>query len=569
MREPGPSELLFVPLGGASEIGMNLNLYGYAGKWLMVDCGMTFADETLPGIDLILPDPTFIADRRENLVALVLTHAHEDHIGAVPFLWSRLRCPIYATPFTAALVRNKLREADLLDEVPLHVVPLGACLELPPFDVRYVSVTHSIPEGNALAIDTPAGSIFHTGDWKLDNDPLVGAPTDDVAISEIGDAGVLAMVCDSTNVFRPGESGSEAAVRASLLEIVGACRNRVVITSFASNVARIETAAHVAAACDRQLVPVGRSMWRTIQAARETGYLTDIAAPVPEAEGNFLPRQHALYLCTGCQGEPRGAMMRIVGRDHAHIGLDDGDTVIFSSRIIPGNERAIGRLHNALVAQGIEVITEKTAAVHVSGHPARDELKRMYEWARPQVSVPVHGEARHLREHAAYARELGVPEAIVVENGAVVRLAPGPANIVDRVVTGRLVVDGGSIVDAGHAVLGERRRLAYNGLITAATVIDAAGRLMAPPQVSTFGVADVAGTLADRLAEAVTDSVRALRPAQRALDHSVEETARAALRAVLRTVTRKRPTLQIQITRLGPERDAAASFGKVDASIGR
>ena len=553
MSDAAHGELLFVPLGGANEIGMNLNLYGFAGKWLMVDCGMTFADDTLPGIDLVLPDPAFIAERAQDLVALVLTHAHEDHIGAIPYLWSRLCCPIYATPFTAALVRHKLAEAGLLDDVVLEVVPLGARLDLDPFDVRYVSVTHSIPEGNALEIRTPAGLVFHTGDWKLDDDPLIGKPTDIAAIAALGDSGVLAMVCDSTNVFRPGASGSEASVRANLLDIVGARTGRVAITSFASNVARIDTAAHVAAACGRHLVPVGRSMWRTIQAARETGYLTGLSAPVTEAEGGFLPPRDALYLCTGCQGEPRGAMTRIATGGHAHIGLDEGDTVIFSSRIIPGNERAIGRLHNLLVTQGIEVITEKDQLVHVSGHPARDELQRMYGWVRPRISVPVHGEARHIREHARYARSLQVPEAIVVENGAVVRLSPDPAGVVDHVAVGRLVVDGGSIVDVDDDALGARRKLTHNGLITASLVVDADGNLVAPPGVAVIGVADPAGTLAAGCVEALKDGLAALRPARKVLDQAIEEAARAALRRVLKPLTRKRPTIQVHLTRLAEE----------------
>ena len=550
MSDAANGELLFVPLGGANEIGMNLNLYGFGGKWLMVDCGMTFADDTLPGIDLVLPDPAFVAERSQDLVALVLTHAHEDHIGAVPYLWSRLRCPIYATPFTAALVRNKLAEAGLLDEVVLEVVPLGARLDLAPFDVRYVSVTHSIPEGNALEIRTPAGLIFHTGDWKLDDEPLVGQPTDVAAITAIGDRGVLAMVCDSTNVFRSGESGSEASVRANLLDIVRPKTGRVAITSFASNVARIDTAAHVAAACGRHLVPVGRSMWRNIQAARETGYLTHLSAPVTEAEGGFLPPRNALYLCTGCQGEPRGAMTRIATGGHAHIGLDEGDTVIFSSRIIPGNERSIGRLHNVLVTQGIEVITEKDHPVHVSGHPARDELKRMYGWVRPRISVPVHGEARHIREHARYARALQVPEAIVVENGAVVRLAPDPAGVIDHVAVGRLVVDGASIIDVDDESLGARRKLTHNGLIMASLVVDLDGNLMAAPRVALIGVADPMGTLAAGCVEALENGLATLRAARRVLDHAVEEAARAAVRRVLKPVTRKRPPIQIHLTRL-------------------
>ena len=550
MKETVSPELLFVPLGGAGEIGMNLNLYGFGGKWLMVDLGVTFADESQPGIDLILPDPTFIAERRDDLIALVLTHAHEDHLGAVPYLWPRLRCPVYATPFTAAILRRKLNEAGLTAEVPLHVIAAGATLDLAPFNVTYVSVTHSIPEGNALAIRTPAGLVFHTGDWKLDPDPLVGPETDRAAIEGYGDDGVLAMICDSTNVFRDGESGSEAAVRESLMEIVGACSHAVCITSFASNVARIDTAAAVARAHGRRLAPVGRSMWRTIEAAREVGYLADIGVPVTESEARRLQRHEVLYLCTGCQGEPRGALARIAAGSHATVSLGPGDTAIFSARIIPGNERPIGRLFERLAAAGVEVIGEKDQFVHVSGHPARDELKRMYRWVRPHISVPVHGEARHLREHARFARDLGVSEAVVIENGSVLRLAPGPATIVDSVTAGRLVVDGRTIGAIDSDAVQVRRRLTQGGLVTVVLVVAADGRLAAAPKVAMWGIPEVAD--GEPVKESVARAIgRALAEAPAAADdEGLVETARRALRRSLKMLVGKRPVIDISVIRL-------------------
>jgi len=555
VSEAAQSELIFVPLGGTGEIGMNLNLYGFEGKWLMVDCGITFADETLPGIDLILPDPTFIAERRKDLVALVLTHAHEDHVGAVPYLWPRLRCPVYATPFTAAILRRKLDEAGLTAEVPLHVVPLGATLDLAPFTVTYVSVTHSIPEGNALAIRTPAGLVFHTGDWKLDPEPLLGRDTDESSIEALGDEGVVAMVCDSTNVLRDGESGSEATVRASLMEIVGNCPHRVCITCFASNVARIETAAVVAHAHGRRLAPVGRSMWRSIEAAREVGYLGDMAVPATEHEARALDPAKVLYLCTGCQGEPRGAVSRIAAGDHPRVSLGSGDTAIFSARNIPGNERPIARLQDRLAASGVEVIDEKDRFVHVSGHPARGELKRMYGWVRPRISVPVHGESRHLEAHARLARDLGVPEAVVIENGTVLQLAPGPATVVDTVNSGRLVVDGRTIIPVDSPALQARRRLTQDGLAAATLVVGADGRLAAPPRVALWGLPDTAdgesvGAAAVRaLDRALADAV-AISNLAEAADAALIETARRALRGFLKSRLGKRPVIDVSVIRL-------------------
>ena len=550
-------ELLFLPLGGAGEIGMNLNLYGWGGKWLMVDLGVTFADESLPGIDLVMPDPRFIADRRDDLVGLVLTHAHEDHLGAVPYLWPKLRCPVYATGFTASILRRKLREAKLLDEVPLTEVPLGGSLTLGPFDVTYVSVTHSIPEANALIIRTPSGTVLHTGDWKLDPDPMLGPLTDEAALAACGDGGILALVCDSTNVFHAGESGSEAQVRASLMDLVGRCEKGVAVTTFASHIARIETIAAVAAACGRHVALVGRSLHNSVKAARENGYLGDLPPFIEVGDVGYLPPDERLLLCTGCQGEPRGAMSRIAFDGHAEITLEAGDTVIFSSKMIPGNETAIGRVYNQLVRKGIDVIGEKDHLVHVSGHPNRDELARMYRWIRPRVAVPVHGEARHLAEHARLARRLEVPEVVVVENGAVVRLAPGPAAVVDHVPAGRLVRDGERLMAAESPAIKTRRRIMHSGSAVVTLVADGEGRLLASPSVVVFGLD---GTGAGWEAEAAAAAAEAVAGLPRAVlrdDESLAEAARRAVGRILRAASGKRPLIEAQVIRVASPQGVA------------
>jgi ribonuclease J len=541
-------ELLFLPLGGAGEIGMNLNLYGHRGKWLMVDLGITFGDDSLPGIDVIMPDPAFIAERSDDLVALVLTHGHEDHLGAVAYLWPRLRCPVYATPFTAAILRRKLAEAGLLDEVPLHVVGPGEPLALGPFEVTYIGVTHSIPESHALAIRTSAGTVLHTGDFKLDPEPLLGPETDAKALEAIGAEDVLAMICDSTNVFQAGESGSEADVRKSLIELVGQYERRVAITTFASHIARLQTAAAVAAAHGRHVVLVGRSMVRNVAAARACGYLADTEPFLDEAEAGFLPPDKVLLLCTGSQGEPRGATARIAFEEHPKVSLDAGDVMIFSSKIIPGNEHAISRLYNQLVRRGIEVITERRHFVHVSGHPNRDELARMYQWVRPRISVPVHGELRHMAEHARLARNLQVPETVLAENGSLVRLAPGPARIVERVQAGRLVLDGEALVAIDSKAVRERRRIMYNGAATVTVVLDGDGRLLAPPALAIVGVEGLDGE-ADAQA-AVTKALEGLSRGARGDDEACAEAARVSLRRYLKTASGKRPPVEARVVRI-------------------
>ncbi|MCH7554554.1 MAG: ribonuclease J [Proteobacteria bacterium] len=552
-------ELLFLPLGGAGEIGMNLNLYCCDDQWLMVDLGITFADEQLPGIDVILPDPAFIVERRDQLVGLVLTHAHEDHLGAVVYLWSRLRCPVYATPFTAAVLRRKIaRDGHTYGatEMAIHELPLGARFTLGPFDIEYIALTHSILEPNALAIRTPLGLVLHTGDWKLDPDPVIGEITDEEAFKALGREGVLAMICDSTNVLRDGESGSEAALLEPLSAIIGGATGLVAVGCFASNVARIETICRAAEANGRQVALIGPSLWRITEAARETGYLEDVPAFLDARDAGHLPDDKLLYICTGSQGEPRAALSRISESDHPQLTLGKGDMVIFSSKIIPGNELAINRLHNRLIALGVEVITEDDHFIHVSGHPCRDELSRMYGWVKPEISVPVHGEARHLVEHVEFARSLQVGQAVLVQNGALVRLAPGPAEVVDHVQSGRLIIDGNALVSADSPTVQERRRLMWNGVAFVTLVIDEEGSLLADPKITAQGLfhpdqskdeaqAVLAGAAADirqAMAGAPSGDIND--------DGKIRDIARIAVRRRLKGSHDKRPVVEIQIVRL-------------------
>ena len=547
-------ELLFVPLGGAGEIGLNLNLYGLREQWLMVDLGLSFADETLPGVEIVLPDPTFIAERSERLSGLVLTHAHEDHFGAVPYLWPRLRCPIWCTRFTAAVLARKLEDAEIKG-VEVHVVEPGERFMVGPFDCSLLHVTHSIPESHALALRTPLGNVLHTGDWKLDPAPLVGPLTATDDLEAFGREGVLAMVADSTNILNPGTSGSEAEVRDSLRKLIGTLPNRVVLTTFASNIARLETAMHVANEAGRMVAAVGRSMHRMIDAAREVGYLEDVPPLLDERAASELPRDKVLWLATGCQGEPRAALARIAAGQHPTVRLEPGDTVIFSSKIIPGNERTLYNLHNSLISRGIEVITERDHFVHVSGHPCRDEVEQMYHWIRPEIAIPVHGEARHLHEHLAFARRLGVPQALEVKNGDLARLAPGPAMIIDEVPTGRLVLENDQLIAAEDEVFRARRRLMNHGTVLVGLVLDQYGGILASPQVSTFGAADLerAPGLRDALLHEIEDAVEALDDDAVMDDERVRIAVRTAVRRALRLARDRRPIIEVQITRLGRE----------------
>ena len=558
--------LYFLPLGGTDQIGMNMSLYGASPsvpsdsgavplddqKWIIVDMGVSFADDYFPGVDILLPDPEFIVERRENLLAIVLTHAHEDHIGAVARLWPRLRCPVYATPFTAEMLRGRLGEAGLLDQVPLHVVPLGGEIDLDPFHLRYITVTHSILEPNALAITTAAGTLLHTGDFKCDPEPLIGELIDEASLTRLGDEGVLAMICDSTNIFRSGSSGSEATVRKNLIDLVGRQSGRVAVTTFASNAVRVASIAAAAEANGRHPVLVGRSMERVVSVARKCGYLKDLPELVSLPDSGYLPPDKVLYICTGSQGEPRGAMAQITRGEHRHVSLGAGDTVIFSSKIIPGNELSLARLHNGLAAAGVEVITENDAPIHVSGHPARDEVANMYSWVRPQISVPVHGDARHIEHHIEFAREMGVTESVAVSNGAMVRLSPGPATIVDHVHTGRLAVDGSCLLPEADIVLAQRRKIKATGHVVVTLAVDDDARLMAPVACSIQGVPaeNGDGELVTDIDLCVADLLAKMKSADKRTDSTLAEAVRRKVRNLCQKAIGKKPIVQVQVIRI-------------------
>jgi ribonuclease J len=556
-RKPGrDDELVFAPLGGSNEIGMNLNAYGFGPpderQWIIVDIGVTFGGSDTPGVDIILPDPTFLENERHNLLGIVLTHAHEDHIGAIGWLWPRLKAPVFATPFTAALVREKLREHKLLDKVPLTEVPLKGRLQLGPFDVEYVTLTHSIPEPNGLAIRTPLGLIWHTGDWKIDETPLIGETTDAERVRALSEEGVLAMVCDSTNVFVEGEAGSEADVRENLEAVIAARRGRVAVTAFASNVARVESAVRAAAACGRSVCLVGRSMHKVVGAAKSVGLLQGLPEFVPEEVAGSVPPENILYLCTGSQGEPRAALSRIALGAHRHVSLGEGDTVIFSSRMIPGNEAAIQGLYNVLAERGVEIVTDREAHVHVSGHPCREELRQMYQWARPRIAVPVHGERRHILEHVRFAQSLQTPEAIAPRNGDVIRLAPGPASVIDEAPSGRLYVDGGQILPAGDEAVKERLRIGAEGVVTVAIAVSAKKHaILSGPDVRVRGLNIADEEEFDLALEEMADAAEAaylnLSHADRTDEDAREAVIVRAVRKAAERIWKKRPLVEVSI----------------------
>ncbi len=553
-------ELVFLPLGGSGEIGMNLNAYGFgpadARQWIIVDIGVTFGrEDATPGVDLILPDPSHLEEERENIIGIVLTHAHEDHIGALGWLWPRLKAPVYATPFTAALVREKLRERGLLDKVQLTEIPLKGKLTLGPFEIDFVTLTHSIPEPNGLAIRTPLGMVWHTGDWKLDPDPLIGETTDEAALRAMAEEGVLAMVCDSTNVFVEGHAGSESQVRDRLKQLIAACTGKVAVTAFASNVARIESAIKAAQACGRTVCLVGRSMHRIVAAAKGVDLLADAPDLIDEDEAGALPDENVLYLCTGSQGERRAALSRIARGDHRNVVLRAGDTVIFSSRVIPGNEAAIHTLYNQFLERGVQLITADDELVHVSGHPGRDELKQMYQWARPRIAVPVHGERRHLLEHVKLALSLQVSEALAPNNGDLIRLAPGPAAIIDVVPSGRLFVDGNVIVAAEDDALRDRRRLGEEGAVTVALAIgERKNALVAGPNINVRGLSAAdeqeMDAALDDLEAAAKSAFSKLSATDRDDDELIETALGRAVRKAAEKVWGKRPLVDVSVLRI-------------------
>lgn len=559
MARSKEDELVFLPLGGSNEIGMNFNLYGFgpshARKWIVVDLGVTFGDLTTPGVELILPDPAFIEEHADDILGIVLTHAHEDHIGAVAWLWPRLRAPLYATPFTAYLLREKLREAGLEGEAHITEVPLGGQLTLGPFEIELITLTHSIPEPNGLSIRTPLGTILHTGDWKIDPDPLLGAPTDEAAIRRLGDEGVLAMICDSTNVFVEGESGSEADVRDALSKLIGELKGKVAVGCFASNVARMDSVIRAAEANGRRVCLLGRSMHRMAAAARSVGLFAGLKDFVNENEAGYFPPDGILYLCTGSQGEARAALSRISDGTHPHVTLGQGDACIFSSRIIPGNEVAIRNLQNRLADRGVRLYTDYDhPGIHVSGHPCRDELARMYSWARPQIAVPTHGERRHLLEHVAFAKDLQVPQALAPRNGDMVRLAPGRAEIIDEVPAGRLFIDANVVTVEHGEALRERRHAAHNGVIMVSVVLDGRGKIASGPQIRAIGMPSdeeyPLDEVLDDLAEEAERALHRLSGEDRDLDDAVETAMSRAVKKACQRVWGRRPVVETTVLRL-------------------
>lgn len=543
------NELLFVPLGGSNEIGMNLNLYTIGGKWLMVDCGIGFAGEYLPGIEVIVPDVSFIAEHKDNLLGLVITHAHEDHVGAVPYVWRDLGCPIYTTPFTAAFLRHKLNEMGPGSKPKVIEMEPGSSVEIGPFALEMIELTHSIPEMQAVAISTKAGVVMHTGDWKFDETPLIGSVSNYDVLTKYGDGKVLAMVCDSTNVFVEGSTGSEGEVREHLAKLISECKQRVVVTTFASNLARVSTIIQAAYDAGRVVALAGRSLWRVVEAAKESGYLPDDMEFVSDKEVMNLPRGDVLMICTGCQGEPRAALSRIARGDHPSVRLSPGDTVIFSSRKIPGNEMKINWVCNRLTERGIEIITEKDHYIHVSGHPAREELKRMYEMVRPHIAVPTHGEPRHLHEHAKLARSLGVKKTVEASNGAVVLLAEDEASVIGRVHSGYIAVDGSSLIPTDGEVIRTRRKLRDDGAVFVSIVIDKGGELKSGVRISAPGILDANedAALIEECAGAIEHGLSSVR---RTSDDQIREQARLTIRKMLKNELDKKPVIEVHVARV-------------------
>lgn len=548
-------QLVFAPLGGVGEIGMNLSLYGLGNErrrqWMIVDCGVSFAsEEHLPGVDLMFPDIRYIAEERRSLSGIVITHAHEDHFGALFDLWPQLRVPVYATPFTAALIEAKKASEPGAPDIDLKVVPLGSRFTVGPFDIELVSMSHSIPEPNALIIRTPLGTVLHTGDWKLDPDPGVGLPTDQDKLRKLGQEGVLAVIGDSTNAVRDGRSPSEADVAKTLAELIAAAPARVAVTTFASNVARVRAVAEGARAAGREVVVVGRAMERVVQVARETGYLDGIQEfRGPDVYG-YLPPDKVVALCTGSQGEPRAALSRIANDDHPDITLSRGDQVIFSSRTIPGNEKAVSAVINGLIDQGIQVITDRTHLIHVSGHPRIGEVEELLGWVKPNILVPVHGEALHLSEHAAIGRRLGIPNVVSCRNGDMVQLAPGRPGVIDQIPHGRVYKDGVVLVGADSRTIADRRRLSFVGLVTVALALTEKGALAADPEVELFGIPEMGKDgkpLADIAMDAVEETFESLPKARRRDPDSVAEAVRRGVRGAIAQQWGKKPICHVHV----------------------
>ena len=551
------NELIFCPLGGSGEIGMNMNLYGYGEKnnhqWIIIDIGVGFVDDSVPGVDLMVPDPDFILQRKDDLLGILLTHAHEDHIGAIALLWPSLECPIYATPFTATLIKEKFREKKINIGSHLKIIELNGNVKIGPFDINYVTLTHSILEPNALQIKTPHGTLLHTGDWKCDTDPLIGKQMDEIKLKEIGKQGVLAMICDSTNIFTEGRSGSEKDVRESMLTVFENIKKKIVVTTFASNVARMETVFKCSEKVGRHLSLVGRSMHRIYNTARECGYLQNIKPPLDPRDAKKIPRDKIVYLCTGSQGEPLGAMNRIVNQEHPDVYLDEGDTVIFSSRIIPGNEKKLFKIHNQLVKNNINVISEENAFIHVSGHPGRDEMRDMYDWIKPKISIPVHGEHRHMKEHYDFATSLGVPQPMLIENGDMIKIAPGEPKVIDKVHNGKLYVDGNRVIDDQSRFLKDRKNIAHNGLMDVTLIISKKGNLDRNPIINIRGLPlndDELDECFYEMEDEILKTSKAYSLNNKKHEKNLIDALKSNLKKIIYSKTRKRPYTNITLIRV-------------------
>ena len=549
-------ELLFCPLGGSGEIGMNMNLYAYGKennrKWIIVDMGVTFADDSIPGIDLIMPDPGFIIDKKDDLLGIVLTHAHEDHIGAVAHIWPELKCRLFATPFTAALITEKFKEKKIDISSFLKIVPLNSKIKLGEFDIDFVTLTHSILEPNGLSIKTPLGTILHTGDWKIDPNPLIGNKIDQEKLEKIGDAGVSAMICDSTNIFSPGRAGSESDVRDSLLRIMELKTKRILVTSFASNVARMESIFYCAKKTGRSICLVGRSMHRIFKAAKKCGYLKGLIEPLEPRDAKKIAKNKILYLATGSQGEPMGAMNRIVNGSHPEVSLEDGDCVIFSSKIIPGNEKKLYNLQNQIVKNNIEIISEENAFVHVSGHPNRDDLKDMYKWVKPKSIIPVHGEHRHMQEHVKFAKEMQVPKTLLIENGDIIKLLPGEApKVVDKAPSGRVYLDGSVNVETDSQSIKDRKNLSVNGYLEITLLVSNNGKIK-KPIISFRGIPENQNNdpFVFDMEDEIFNICRTFSLDNKNQQRNLIETIKSNCRRIVREKTGKRPFTNINIVRI-------------------
>tara|TARA_B100001093_G_scaffold518474_1_gene603469 strand:+ start:59 stop:1717 length:1659 start_codon:yes stop_codon:yes gene_type:complete len=548
-------ELIFCPLGGSGEIGANMNLYAYGAednqKWIIVDLGVTFADDSMPGIDLIYPDPGFILDKKKDLLGIVLTHAHEDHIGAVAHIWPSLKCKIYATPFTAVLIKEKFKEKKIDISNYLKIVQLNGKINLGPFEIDFITMTHSVLEPNGLSITTPAGVILHTGDWKIDPNPLIGGNIDEKKLKKIGDKGVIAMICDSTNVFSEGRAGSEFDVRESLLRIIENKNKKIIVTSFASNVARMETVFYCAQKTNRNICLVGRSMHRIYKAARLCGYLQNLIEPIDPRDAKKVDREKIIYLCTGSQGEPMGAMNRIVNDIHPDVYLESGDTVIFSSKIIPGNEKKLYHLQNLITKADVEIITEENAFVHVSGHPNREDLKDMYSWVKPKCIIPVHGEHRHMKEHVIFAKKLQIPQTLLIENGDIVKIHPGEPKIIDKAPSGRMYLDGSIGVTADSQSIKERKNISLNGYLEVTLIVTNNGKIK-KPVISYKGIpeSEISDTFIFDMEDEISSICRTFSLQNKNHEKNLIESLKQNCKKIVKNKTGKRPYTNINIARI-------------------